>query len=166
MGDCNSRERNRFSYANINNKRSHLASFSAMLITQGFSCSVQPAACVKSRKFGTGTFDRCEGFLASYAVYKYYCIKICFAKGKHYLWKEFSFHEEESSTSGTICRISIIRRHITQISKVTCSPRHITEYVQGFHFPDRNNYKRHARIISYKELKQAPEILIGSSYKC
>lgn len=113
----------------------------------------------KSRKFCTGTSDRCEGFRAPCAVYKHYCIKICFAKCKHYLWKEFSFHEEESSISGTICRISIIQGHIPWISKVTCSPRHVAEYVQGFHFPDRNNYKCHARIIPYKELKQAPGAL-------
>lgn len=112
MGNHNSRKRNQFSYADINNKRSHFASFSWLIITQrffffSFSFAVQASACLKSRKFYTGTFDRCEGFLASYAVYKHYCIKICFTKGKHYLWKEFSFHEKESSISGTIYRISI-----------------------------------------------------------
>lgn len=130
---------------------------------KGFSCSAQPPARVKRRKFYSGMFDRCEEFLASYAVYKHYRIKICFAKGKHYLWKEFSFHEEESRISGTVCSISIIRRYITRIPKVTCSPRHITDYMHRFHFPDRNNYKCHARIISHKELKQAPE---RSSNKC
>lgn len=121
---------------------------------------------LKSKKFCTGTSDRCEGFWVPCAVYKYYCIKIHFAKGKHYLWKKLSFHEEGSSISGTICRISIIQGHIPWISKVTCSPRHIAEYVQGFHFPDRNNYKCHARIIPYKEMKQAPGTLRGGTYKC
>lgn len=36
MVNCNSRKINQFSYANINNKRSHFASFSWILITEGF----------------------------------------------------------------------------------------------------------------------------------
>lgn len=146
VGNCDSRKRNQFSYANIDNKRSHFASFSWILITQSFSVSfsfsVQPSACVRSRKFYTGTFDRCEGFLASYAVYKHYCIKICFAKGKHYLWKEFSFHGEDSSISGIIYRISIIWRYITQISKAhywICA-RFPFSWQEQLRIPCKNNF--------------------------
>lgn len=135
MGNGNSRKRNEFPYANINNKdhiRLHFLGYLALkdsptTTTTSFSFSVQPSAGLKSRKVHPGTLDRCEGFLASYAVYKHYCTKICFAKGKHHLWNAFSFHEEERSVSGTICRISIIQRYTVQISKVTGSPRHITE---------------------------------------
>lgn len=152
----------------IDNKRTKFASFAWILNRVSLlflPFSVQPSACMKSMQFYTEIYDRYDKCLASYDVYKHYCIKICFAKGKHYLWKEFSFHEEESSILGTIYRIFIIQRYIVHISKVTCSPRHITEYVQGFHFPDRNNYKCHARIISCKEQKQGPEILLCSSYR-
>lgn len=89
---CNSRKRNPFPYANLSNKRSHFASFSWILITCSFfsrSFPARPPAPLKSRTFYSGTFDRCGEFLASSAVYKHDRIKICFAKGEHYLWKEF-----------------------------------------------------------------------------
>lgn len=54
MGNCNSRKRNQFSCANINNKRSHFASFPWILITQRFFPSFPSVHAQKAGSFVLG----------------------------------------------------------------------------------------------------------------
>lgn len=70
--------------------------------------------------------------------------------------EDFCYHEVRCQFMNYLQNFHF-QRYITQISKVLCSPRHISKYLQGFHFPDRNNYKCHARIILHRESRQPSE---------